>query len=175
MRAKGFEGMTCSIASVLGALGDRWGALILRDLFFGLSRYDDLRRSSNITNATLSGRLKHLEQNGLIERTLYQTGPNRYEYRLTPQGKDLALVMQAMVQVGDKWNLGGLAAPPVRLVNRNSGKAAKVALVDEDTGAELALTDVRVVAGPGADDLVRWRLTKSNNELAPSLPQASDA
>jgi DNA-binding HxlR family transcriptional regulator len=46
MRSKGFDGMVCSIAGVLAAIGDRWGALILRDLTFGLSRYDDFRRSS---------------------------------------------------------------------------------------------------------------------------------
>jgi len=59
MRSKSFDGMACSIAGVLEAIGDRWAVLILRDLSLGLSRYDDLRRSTGITNATLSDRLKH--------------------------------------------------------------------------------------------------------------------
>jgi hypothetical protein len=54
MRPKGFEGMACSMASVMGALGDRWGALIMRDLYLGLTRYDDLHRSTGATHAMLS-------------------------------------------------------------------------------------------------------------------------
>ncbi|MBN9169851.1 MAG: helix-turn-helix transcriptional regulator, partial [Microbacterium sp.] len=68
MRSKDFEGMVCPVADVMGAIGDRWGALVMRDLLLGLTRYDDLRRSTGITNATLSDRLKALERNGLIER-----------------------------------------------------------------------------------------------------------
>ena len=61
MRSKSFENMTCSIAGALEGIGDRWAMLILRDLMFGLSKYEDLRRSTGVTHATLSGRLKHLE------------------------------------------------------------------------------------------------------------------
>lgn len=76
MKSKGFEGMACSIAGVLAAIGDRWAVLILRDLSFGLSKYEDLRRSTGVTNATLSDRLKHLEENALIERRRYQVNPS---------------------------------------------------------------------------------------------------
>jgi hypothetical protein len=60
--------MVCSIAGVLEAIGDRWAVLILRDLSLGLSRYEELRRSTGVTNATLSDGLKHLEENLLVER-----------------------------------------------------------------------------------------------------------
>ena len=75
MRSKGFDGMVCSIAGVMAAIGDRWAVLILRDLLCGLSRYEDFRHSSGVTNATLSDRLKHLEANGLVERRRYQHPP----------------------------------------------------------------------------------------------------
>lgn len=78
MKAKGFEGMTCSVAHVLSALGDRWGAILMRDLLLGLSRYDDLRQSTGITNSTLADRLRALEGSGLIEKRQYQTRPDRY-------------------------------------------------------------------------------------------------
>src|SRR5262249_55503867 len=112
MRSKGFEGMVCSIAGVLDALGDRWAVLILRDLSLGLSRYDDLRKSTGVTNATLSDRLKHLEEQGLIGRRQYQSGPDRYEYVLTRKGVDIVLVIQALAQGGDKWAVTGDAGPP---------------------------------------------------------------
>lgn len=114
MKLKSFEGMVCSIAGVLEAVGDRWAVLILRDLSLGLSRYEDLRRSTDVTNATLSDRLRHLEDNGLIERRQYQSNPERYEYVLPPKGRDVILVIQALAQVGDKW---AVPATPVHRLN----------------------------------------------------------
>jgi DNA-binding HxlR family transcriptional regulator len=160
MRSKSFEGMACSIAGVLDAVGDRWAVLILRDLSLGLSKYEELRKSTGITHATLSDRLKHLEENELIERRRYQTGPDRYEYLLTRKGRDIILVLQALAQVGDKWAITGDAGAPLKFVNKNSGRTVKLALIDEKSGDVVRLRDVRPKAGPGADDLVRWRLTK---------------
>ena len=163
MRSKSFDGMACSIAGVLDALGDRWAVLILRDLSLGLSRYEDLRRSTGVTHATLSDRLKHLEENQLIERRRYQTGPERHEYLLTRKGRDTILVMQALAQVGDKWAVSGDAGPPLKFVNRKNGRTLKLALVEEKSGELVGAKDVQPQAGPGADDLVRWRLTKFGN------------
>lgn len=165
MRSKGFEGMVCSIAGVLDALGDRWAVLILRDLSLGLSRYEDLRKSTGVTNATLSDRLKHLEEQGLIERRQYQSGPDRYEYVLTRKGGDIVLVIQALAQVGDKWAVTGEAGPPLRFVDKQSGRAVKLALVDEKTGEVVRRRDVHPRAGPGADDLVRWRIAKFESKV----------
>jgi DNA-binding HxlR family transcriptional regulator len=160
MRSKSFEGMACSIAGVLDAVGDRWAILILRDLSLGLSKYEDLRKSTGVTHATLSDRLKHLEENELIERRQYQTLPDRYEYLLTRKGSDVILVIQALAQVGDKWAIAGNAGPPLKFVSKNSGRPVKLALVDDKSGELVRLRDVRPQAGPGADDLVRWRLSK---------------
>jgi DNA-binding HxlR family transcriptional regulator len=159
MRSKGFDGMACSIAGVLEAIGDRWAVLILRDLSLGLRRYEDLRRSTGVTNATLSDRLKHLEDNELIERRRYQVHPERYEYILTSKGRDTILVMQALAQVGDKWAVSGNAGPPLRFVDRNTGHVVKLAMVDEETGQRVRPRDLLPREGPGADELVRWRLT----------------
>jgi len=159
MKSKSFEGMACSIAGVLEAIGDRWAVLILRDLSLGLSRYEDLRRSTDVTNATLSDRLKHLEDHELVERRQYQTNPERYEYVLTSRGRDTILVLQALLQVGDKWAVSGDAGPPLKFIDRKTGRAVKLARVDNETGQRVRLQDVQPQAGPGADELVRWRLT----------------
>jgi DNA-binding HxlR family transcriptional regulator len=159
MKSKSFEGMACSIAGVLEAIGDRWAVLILRDLSLGLSRYEDLRRSTDVTNATLSDRLKHLEDHELVERRQYQTNPERFEYVLTAKGRDTILVLQALLQVGDKWAVSGDAGPPLKFIDRKTGRAVKLARVDNETGQRVRLQDVQPQAGPGADELVRWRLT----------------
>ena len=159
MKSKSFEGMACSIAGVLEAIGDRWAVLILRDLSLGLSRYEDLRRSTGVTNATLSDRLKHLEDNELVERRRYQTNPERYEYVLTPKGRDTLLVLQALLQVGDKWAVSGDAGPPLKFVDRKTGHPVKLAMVDNETGQRVRTQDLQPQEGPGADELIRWRLT----------------
>jgi DNA-binding HxlR family transcriptional regulator len=159
MRSKSFDGMACSIAGVLDAIGDRWAVLMLRDLSLGLSRYEDLRRSTGVTNATLSDRLKRLEDNELIERRQYQSNPERYEYILTSKGRDIILVIQALAQVGDKWAVSGNAGPPLRFIDRKTGHAVKLAMVDQETGQRVRAQDLLPQEGPGADELVRWRLT----------------
>jgi DNA-binding HxlR family transcriptional regulator len=159
MKSKSFDGMVCSIARALETIGDRWAILILRDLSLGLSRYEDLRQSSGITNATLSDRLKHLETNGLVERRQYQINPERHEYVLTRKGRDTILLTQALVQIGDKWAVAEDQRPPLGFSDRKTGRAVKLALVDAETHEPIKARDVVPREGPGADELIRWRLT----------------
>jgi DNA-binding HxlR family transcriptional regulator len=123
------------------------------------TRYEDLRQSSGITNATLSDRLKHLEDNDLIARRQYQSNPTRYEYVLTRKGSDTRLLTQALVQIGDKWAVAEDQHPPLRFVDRKTGRSVRLRLVDEETGETVKAQDVFPRVGPGTDDLIRWRLT----------------
>ncbi|RZN29554.1 helix-turn-helix domain-containing protein [Bradyrhizobium sp. Leo121] len=159
MRSKGFDGMVCSIAGVMAVIGDRWGLLILRDLVLGLNRYEDFRQSSGATNATLSDRLKHLEANGLIERRRYQVNPERFEYLLTQKGWQIASVMPVLAQIGDRCDVSGASAPPLKFVNRKTGADVEWSFIDKNTGEQLSALDLAIKEGPGADDLVRWRLS----------------
>lgn len=158
MRSKGFDGMICSIAGVMAAIGDRWGMLILRDLVLGISRYDDFRQSSGVTNATLSDRLKHLEANGLVERCCYQTNPERFEYFLTERGRQIAAVIPVLAQIGDRLGMSGASAPPIKFVNRETGAEVVWGFIDKRTGKPLHARDLAIKEGPGADALSRWRL-----------------
>jgi len=158
--------MACSMAEVLSALGDRWGMIIMRDLLLGLTRYDDLRRSTGVTNATLSGRLKDLEEAGLIERRQYQARPERHEYIPTEKGRDIALVMQAMVQVGDRWRQQEKRGATLQFVDSVSGHRIRLALVDAETLAAIVPSSIQVEAGPEADDLMKWRLSQGGSERA---------
>lgn len=164
MRSKGFDGMVCSIAGVMAAINDRWGLLILRDLVFGLNRYDDFRRSSGITNAMLSDRLKHLEAHGLIERQRYQVSPERFEYILTRKGWQIAPVMPVLAQIGDRLGVSGAAAPPLRFVNRKTGAEIRSVFIDQESGEQVNPFDLEIKEGPGADELVHWRLARAKHQ-----------
>src|SRR3970282_1497216 len=92
---------TCPIAQTLDIVGDRWTLLIVRDLLLGRRRFSDLLAASpGIPPTLLSGRLKRLEQHGLIERVIYSEYPLRAEYRLTGEGLTLEPVLAAILKRG---------------------------------------------------------------------------
>lgn len=160
MKPKSFAGMRCSIAGALEAIGDRWAILVLRDLAFGLHRYDDLRASLGIPTTTLAARLKHLETHGLVERVRYQDRPPRDEYRLTEKGRGLWKVTTALREWGDRWDASGYGAPTVEVVDRRTGRELQLALVDPETGLTVPCEQIQYRPGPGADDVVRGLLDR---------------
>jgi DNA-binding HxlR family transcriptional regulator len=91
----------CPVARTLDIIGDRWTMLILRDLFFGASRFNQfLQNSPGLPSKLLSERLKKLEAHGLIERAVYSQHPLRAEYRLTAEGCSLQPVLHAIATWG---------------------------------------------------------------------------
>ncbi len=91
----------CSIARTLDIVGDRWTMLIVRDLFMGRTRFNQfLETSPGLPSKLLSGRLKRLEEHGLIERVVYSQHPLRAEYHLTEEGRSLAPVLDAIARWG---------------------------------------------------------------------------
>jgi DNA-binding HxlR family transcriptional regulator len=91
----------CPVAGALDLLGDKWTLLVVRDLFAGLKRYGEFAGAmEKIPTNLLADRLRRLETAGLITSSAYQDNPARYEYTLTPAGKELRPVMQALVNWG---------------------------------------------------------------------------
>ncbi len=164
MRAKSFKGMACSIAGTLELVGDRWAFLLLRDLSLGLTRYDAFRQSTGIPPNTLADRLRHLEAGGLVEKRVYQERPPRQEYVLTDKGRDFWIVIAALAQWGDRWDASGCGAPPMQLVDGDSGRAVRLMAVDAETGEAVPPDRLVATAGPGADDLAHWRFSTPERE-----------
>jgi DNA-binding HxlR family transcriptional regulator len=109
----------CSIEATLKTVGDRWTLLILRNIFRGIKRFETIQRDLGVARNLLSKRLNHLVENEVIERYLYQQRPDRYEYRLTPKGRDLSPSLIALMQWGDQWCSS--ENPPVMLIHVNCG------------------------------------------------------
>jgi DNA-binding HxlR family transcriptional regulator len=103
MSASDYCDSICPIARSLNVFGDRWTLLIMRELAFGVHRFDDLQAMTGMSSFLLSGRLKRLEQDGVIERRIYSAHPPRYEYHATAMGKDLDEVMVVMRAWSMKW------------------------------------------------------------------------
>ena len=145
MLKRDYEGQHCSIAATLEIVGERWTLLILRDAFLGLRRFDEFQSSLGIARNVLSDRLGKLVEAGVLEKVRYSERPERFEYRLTPKGRELRVALAALRQWGDKHLL---PEPPRLLRRRSDGTPVIAALVPE--GAETVPNrDLEVVEGPG--------------------------
>jgi len=93
------------IAAAMEIVGNKWTALILRDLFSGPKRFCELEKSvGSINPRTLSQRLDDLESHGIITRRSYAEVPPRTEYTLTPKGTDLQPILRQMAAWGTKYS-----------------------------------------------------------------------
>lgn len=88
---------TCPVETTLSLISSRWTVLIIRELLTGTKRFNELKRSiNNISQKVLTSNLRNLEENGLIERTVYAEVPPRVEYSLTETGLSLKPILDAM-------------------------------------------------------------------------------
>lgn len=91
------------VTRTIQLVGDRWSMLILRAVFRGLRRFEDLRLDLGIARPVLSDRLRKLVDAGLLVKKPYQEHPIRHEYRLSPMGIDLSPALVALMRWGDRW------------------------------------------------------------------------
>jgi DNA-binding HxlR family transcriptional regulator len=101
--AMNLPGRPCSIASALYLVGERWSLLAVREIMLGNRRFDEIARNTGAPRDRIAARLKALQAAGVVERRQYQDRPARYEYFLTPAGKALGPVVDALRFWGDRW------------------------------------------------------------------------
>src|SRR3954452_21007078 len=112
----------CTVGRAMTILGERWTFVVLREVFNGVRRFDDIRRHSGIPRQVLSNRLALLVDQDVLRREPYQARGERarHEYRLTEKGFDLYPVLDAIADWGDRY-LADAAGPPVELEHRDCG------------------------------------------------------
>jgi len=104
----------CSIARTLEIVGEKWALLVVREVFLGNRRFDEMVRAIGAPRDTLAARLRSLVGAGILERRQYSERPARFEYRLTEVGLDLYPVILTLMRWGDK-HLAGEDGPPMVL------------------------------------------------------------
>src|SRR5258708_36065829 len=93
----------CSVARTLEVVGEKWALLAVREVFLGNGRFDEMVRRTGAPRDTLAARLRTLVDAGVLERTPYCEHPARYEYQLTPAGRDLYPVILSLRHWGDVY------------------------------------------------------------------------
>jgi DNA-binding HxlR family transcriptional regulator len=149
MLGNDYSTQTCSIAGALEVVGERWSLLIVRDVFLGLRRFDQIQANLGIARNVLQARLTRLVEQGVLERRLYQERPPRHEYRLTEKGLDLWPTVVALMQWGDR-HATPAGGPPVLLEHRGCGGAVDQHRICAKCGARLSVRDAHALPGPGA-------------------------
>lgn len=139
--------MACSIARTLDVIGEPWSPLVLRDVYRGLTRFEQIHDSLGISRKVLTERLNHLVQHGVLERRPYDRRP-RSEYVLTKKGTELVELLMVMVAWGDAW-AAGEDGPPLLYRHRACGRVASVDLRCVHCGEPMHADDVDLEPGPG--------------------------
>ena len=147
MLNRDYEGQNCSIARALEVVGERWTLLIVRDVFLGLRRFDELQESLGIARNVLSDRLNRLVEEGVLERARYSERPERFEYRLTRKGRELDIALSGLRQWGDKY----LSEKPPRVLRRKADRKRVIAALVPRGAPILSLEEVELVPGPGLE------------------------
>jgi DNA-binding HxlR family transcriptional regulator len=149
MQRTSFSTMACSIARSLDVVGEPWTPLVIRDLWLGRSKFDEIQRNLEISRKVLTQRLQTLVDDGVVERKPYQQDPVRCEYLLTEKGQALMNVLLALMNWGDRWISDGDGAP--MLIRHNAcGKLAHAVVTCSSCGEPLSADDVGIAPGPGA-------------------------
>ena len=127
-----FAGWPCSIARTVDLIGDWWTPLVLREAFLGRRRFDEMQKNLGIGRNVLAQRLRRLTDAGMVERVKYQDRPARWEYVLTPKGRDFFPVLAAMVRCGagstkSRSRAAWTSVPLMRCGAGGSGRPSRLA------------------------------------------------
>ena len=151
------SGVNCSIARTMDIIGDGWTALILRDVFAGITRFDQFERDLDVSPKLLAARLDRLVAEGILERRAYSEHPPRYDYLPTKKGAELFPVIASIMRWGDRWT-AGLAGPPALIRHHTCGAHTTGKVICENCGEPLDFHDITTEAGPGGKTGKRTRV-----------------
>ncbi|NUT90956.1 MAG: helix-turn-helix transcriptional regulator [Saccharothrix sp.] len=129
-----WQATRCSIGKAMEVVGNRTAMLLLREAFYGTTRFHDFATRVGVTEASAAARLRELVDIGVFEKRPYQEPGQRtrHEYALTDMGRDLLPAMLALMQWGDRHLQDDGA--PLRVVD-TSGSPVHVQVRGEDDRA----------------------------------------
>ena len=138
----------CPMAAALSVVSTRSAFLVLREAFYGATRFDQFVARTRISEPVAATRLRELEAEGILERHPYQEPGQRtrQEYGLTEKGADLLPVLVSLMRWGDKWAIEG--GSRVELTHACCGGNVGVSLVCS-AGHGVAPDQIELAAKPG--------------------------
>jgi DNA-binding HxlR family transcriptional regulator len=148
---------TCGIAAMMNIFGDRWTWLIVREAFYGASRFTEFQRNTGASRNILADRLSALIENDIFEEVEVGMRGKRTAYNLTEKGKALLPVMIAMGQWANTHEYG-VGKEPVLQFSRETGRPLQSLRFFDDDGNEIPIEKLSPQPGPGAGPATIRRL-----------------
>lgn len=130
----------CALPSALEAMGERWSFLILRGALSGIRHFEEFQSTLGIARNILANRLTRLVENGILVRQPMQCDRRKVEYRLTEKGEELAPVMVALRQWGERWGCAPSSCQV--LADRRDGQPIRRIAIQAHDGRALELADL---------------------------------
>lgn len=145
------DSSNCSIARTLRILGEKWTFLVVRESFYGATRFEQFHEVLQCPRNLLSQRLGLLVDEGILERSEYREPGSRarMEYRLTEKGSALKHILIALREWGDEFEADS-EGPPVVAKHVGCGSQLHLTLTCEKGHAVTDVADIELVPGPGA-------------------------
>ncbi len=134
----------CPIARTASLIGDEWILLLLRELFRGSQRFDDLQKKSGAATNIATSRLHRMIESGIVTKVPYQEHPPRYTYQLTKAGFGLFPVVMELMRYGEEW-LPSDMPPVTKLVHRDCGKITRAGQTCSECGKPITLRNITLV------------------------------
>lgn len=122
-------------------MGDRWASLIMRSIFTGIHRFEEIRQDTAIATNILAERLVWLEELGIIKQVQNAAAPLRMEYRCTRKGVTYFPALLLLMEWGDKY-YGSPEGPPLLLTHTACGQTLKPEVVCSECGVPILNTEV---------------------------------
>lgn len=134
MRRTRFDDAPCPIARTTDLMGDWWTPMVMREAFYGCTRFEQFHERLEMPRATLTDRLNRMVDEGMLKRVQYQDNPPRDEYRLTRKGLAFFDVLAAMWRFGEDWLFTDDDPVTLQLANRDTKTPVNPRVVDAATG-----------------------------------------
>jgi DNA-binding HxlR family transcriptional regulator len=148
MQRTSFRDMSCSIARSVDVAGEWWTPLVLRDIWMGRTRFEEIQQNLDISRKLLADRLDTLVRERVVGRKRYQDRPPRYEYLLTEKGEELMVVLLALLSWGDRWT-AKRAGPPMLMRHEGCGELVEAEVRCSSCDEPLRAREVMLEPGPG--------------------------
>ncbi len=156
------DGVDTTMFHSVDTVGDRWTALLVATLFFGLHRHDDINAALGIATNILADRLRRLLAAGVIEQHLYQERPPRFEYRMSAKGWDLFPFTVALHDWGTHW-IASPFGPGLKLRHRPCDHRLRSKMLCGSCGGQIEPHEVRI--GSSTRTAARGK-SKANSKAA---------
>lgn len=149
MKRTSLSEMPCPVARSLDVVGHWWSLLIVRNAFYGHTRFKQFQENLGISRNILTSRLQELTEQGVLEKIADRQGSKYPEYILTEKGKDLMPVLVAFGEWGNKW-AAPEHGPALEMIDKRDGSVIPDQQIMNAAGKPVPLDALGTQPGPGA-------------------------